>query len=117
MLLQKKNHRNYFLFWQPHKPPPGPAIGAKLAQDNDGPAGLLTESEAEVCRLAEANLTELAGKDGTDRGEAEATAAAAAQTQAAVQHMLVLTSCPPGTAAIPFEIDKEKLGRKKGVLP
>ena len=117
MLLQKKIIETVFLFWQPHKPPPGPAIGAKLAQDNDGPAGLLTESEAEVCRLAEANLTELAGKDGTDRGEAEATAAAAAQTQAAVQHMLVLTSCPPGTAAIPFEIDKEKLGRKKGVLP
>ena len=39
--------------------------------------GLLTKGEAEVYRLVEAKLTELAGKDGTNRGEDEATAAAA----------------------------------------
>ena len=80
--------------------------------------GLLTKGEAEVYRLVEAKLTELAGKDGTNRGEDEATAAAAAaQVQAVVQHMLALTSCTPGTAAIPFKIDKENEAGRKECFP
>ena len=48
----------------------------------------------------------------TCRGEADAAAAAAAQTQAAIQHMMALTSCPPGTAVVPFKINESnKAGR------
>ena len=77
------------------RPPPWIRDWLETAMD----PGLLTKDEAEIYRLVEATLAELAGKDGNEGGEAEAAAAAAAaEARATVEHMLALTSCPAGTA-------------------
>ena len=79
--------------------------------------GLLTKSEAEVYRLVEAKMAELAGAEGTDEGEADIAAVAAAQTQAAIQHMMALTLCPPGTTVIPFKVDESSETGRAGCYP
>ena len=70
--------------------------------------GLLTKDEAEVYRLIEARLSELARKNDAEGDEAEeAAAAVAAEAQAVVEHMLTLMSCLTGTPIRPFTINKD----------
>jgi hypothetical protein len=89
--------------------------------DTEMDPGILTKDEAEVYRLVEARLAELAGKgDGAkgEAGEAEAAeAAAVAQAKAAVEHMMRITSCPVGTAIVPFQPDKENESGRVEVFP
>ena len=96
------------------RPPPWIRDWLDTAMD----PGILTKDEAEVYRLVEARLAELAGKDDGAEGEAEAAeAAAAAQARAAVEHMMLIASCPVGTAIVPFQPDKENESGRREMFP